>query len=227
MKTLAFAANLLTIVGWAQSPPVVATTTTDSSGHVTLFVRNLGVSALTACAYLADIHTTLGTGEVLPATIQEHGLRDAAVNLIDKPILPNQTGTFSISGVNGQVTLMAALWADGTSFGDSVWVHKLFQTRFLAMKHIDLAISVVEDAMRSNRSLADTAALADAGVAQVRQDADDLDEIGVQIYYQNIQHMLRGERLKHSGGVAFTDTEMLAQVLRILETFRDRLAMYG
>ena len=209
----------------AAEPLAVATTTTDSSGRVTLVVQNFGTSALTACVYIAAIHTT--SARTGPATIEEHGLRDAAVNFFENPIMPNQSGTFSISGFNGQVSFLAALWADGTSFGDPMWIAKISTRRKLALKHIDLLLSIVEDARRTNSSLLDTAARANASAKLVLQDSSDPDVFaGVNMYYTAVNARLTGPTLKRNGVTPLTDEETMGQAIRELEMYRRRLALY-
>jgi len=212
-------------IGRAQAP-LVTSTITDPDGHTRLLVQNLSSSALTACAYVAQMHSMTADGQISPEIIQERVLSDSALNL-SGPILPNQTKTFNISGWNAQVTLTAVLWADGNSFGDPVWIQKLLQRRALARKHVDLALSIVEEAKQSGSSLAEAAGREEAAKAQADQDSNDQDVVpGLKMYYNQVLMRLTGPGLKHSTGQTFTDAETMDQAIRELENYKQHMSLY-
>jgi hypothetical protein len=215
----------LMFLGRAQSQPALFTTAIDSDGQLTLTVQNLGTSALTAFAYIADIHAKAGE-EIRLETIQEHSLNDFLLSLGD-PLMPSQTRSFHVSGWYGTVISEAALWADGSSFGDPVLIQKLTQRRALARRHIDLVLSILLEARRSSRSLSETAAWVGNTEAQVDQDTQDMDVAGnLRIYYEQAKRRLTGSRLKHSSDLPFNDAETLDQAIREQENYRQHASLY-
>jgi hypothetical protein len=212
IRTLILAALLPLVSG--QSPPVVATTATQPDGHVILTVQNLSESALTAYFY-----KRVGVGFV------EMGYKDAAVNFAAHPVPPNQRITVTFP--NGEVTFLAAIWADGTSFGDPAWVNRLRERRALGQQHNDNAIAVLQKALDSGT---DTAALITQlqtiidGITPLTLNQDDV--FFVRGYYDAAMRRFANPGMKHLDGTPLTAQEIMRVDIEELNRRRERLRLY-
>jgi len=99
----------------AQSPPLVVTVTGTSSDQAILTMQNLAGTTLIASLYTIDWSHAGSDGRT--RQIREWAYRDAATERGSQPILSNQQVTRPTSN-GGQVTLLAAIWADGSTFGE-------------------------------------------------------------------------------------------------------------
>jgi hypothetical protein len=140
IRTLLFA-TLLPLVR-AQSPPIVVTNTAQPDGHVLLTIENQSGSALTAYYWVRRTSTPAADGTM---PLVERHYKDSALDRSPGPIPPHQQGTVTVE--NGVVTLVAGLFADGTSFGDPQWVARMRDRRDLAQKHIETAMNVLQQAL--------------------------------------------------------------------------------
>jgi hypothetical protein len=160
----------------------------------------------------------------------EMGYKDAALEPGSAPIPPNQQITLPF--FNGEVTLRAALWADGTSYGDSQWINRLRERRTLAALHNANAIAVLQKALDSGT---DTPAL----IKQLQTIVDGITSLTVNLddvalarnYYQTA---LR--RFANPDGFAYsevdgkplhmTDRQIIEITLEGLERQRARFEEY-
>jgi hypothetical protein len=142
IRTLVLATLVPLIRG--QSPPVVATVATQPDGRLALSVQNLKGSPLTAYFF-----KELGAGFGFMGYMDAGGLTNGALPS-PFPIPPNQQATTILANAtNREVTFLAALWADGTTYGDPDWVGRLRERRVLAQQHNDNAIAVLQKALDS------------------------------------------------------------------------------
>ena len=210
----------------AQSPPVIATTATQPDGKVILTIRNHGASPLTAYFF-----KRFGWG-VLPdggkgVRVTEIGYKDAALESATRPIPPN--GQINSTFLNGEVQFLAALWADGTSYGDPQWVSRLRDRRGLAQQHLDNAIAILQHALDSGT---DTPTL----VKQLQTSIDEITSTTVnpedvpllRIYYQEaIRRFANPDGVARSGvdgsPLHMTDRQIIELTLELLQMRRDRL----
>jgi hypothetical protein len=199
----------------AQAQPIMGTMTADGQGHTVLAVQNLNSAALTAYGYEAVVLMTT-RGRTAFTTIRE--LRDAALDLTMQPILPNQADTRQIPGKSvRQLSFKAAVWADGTTFGDPAWVQKLLQRRVVALRHAESIVALLEESIRFNRSPAVIVAVAKQGQAQVLREVDDPDDAArIQNYYAIVIRSM-------TEGSPAPDQDRIAGALTALVRVRDHL----
>jgi hypothetical protein len=224
IRTLIFA-TLLPLVR-AQSPPMETTTATQADGSVILTIQNHAASTLTAYFYK---HTGWGRYPHAPENqVLEMGYKDAAIDGPTNPIPPNQKIILRFD--NGEVAVLAALWSDGSSYGDPEWISRFQQRRIIAQQHIDAATYVLQNALDTGM---DTPAL----LRQLQTIVDELvppnvngDDIGVaRLYYMGaLQHLTDHALSKNATGTPphLTDREIIQADLTILERQRARLLLY-
>jgi hypothetical protein len=214
---------LLSAAVSAQSATFDATVTSDSAS-TTLVIKNNRAVEITACAYRRVIHHSRDgkSYEVI-----ETGLRDPALNLGDKPILPGRTGSFRFEEPNSQVELKAILWVDGITYGDPVWIHKLTQRRVLALKHVSEVISVLQDGITFHHSRSMIASVIRERAAELRAEADDPDELpGADLYYRQVTKRMTEAYPHHRDAPDFTDAEIIKMTLDELRMYRDQMSLY-
>jgi hypothetical protein len=139
--------EIIAAVAWvvptlaAQSPNLNLTVASGSNGEVIATVQNLGPSALTACLYQA----------IFPAGPNgtDHGAafayKDAAIDGSTEPILPMQQREEHMPA-GSQVTFLAAIWADGSTYGDA---KRLLDHRSVFINHLDKVLAVLQQALTS------------------------------------------------------------------------------
>lgn len=225
-RSLILAAVLPLLHG--QSPPVVANAATQPDGRVILTIRNLAPSPLTAYFYKRVGWNVFGDGRKGEEVLQI-GYKDAAVGLADSPIPPNQQTTQSFQ--NGEVTFLAALWADGTSYGNPQFISRLREHRAAAQLHNDNAIAILRKAFESGE---DTPAL----IKQLQTIVDGItptavhpdDTAVLRGYYQATIRALANpdSNVKDLNGTPMhmTEREIIQLRLDNLERWRDRLRQY-
>jgi hypothetical protein len=132
------------IVG-AQSPPVIATIVVGTDGKSVLTIRNNTTVVLTAFYWSTNNSQGLAGWEFRDAAISQHPN--------DVVIQPNQQKTFEFTNPR-QLTGFAALLADGSSFGDSVFVQRLRDVRLLYQQHLAAVDRIVRPLVASKEPLA-------------------------------------------------------------------------
>ncbi|HEX5430969.1 MAG TPA: hypothetical protein VFW83_03315 [Bryobacteraceae bacterium] len=207
---------------WAQSLPVIATVQTDDSGKKMVALENLRTSPLTAYAIEVPITLTPSNGGAPRSTVIDV-LRDAALSATFKPVPGNGTELDYMFITGASVTIKAALWADGTSLGDSVWIRKLTQQRALALRHVQLAISILEDAQRLNRAAPDIAASARQGEIQATQEQDEPGEAAIaKSYYGMIIREMTRPPERRPNAKPLDTAERIRRAMSALMRARDR-----
>ncbi len=126
----------------AQTAPIEAGVLKQADGRVVLTIRNLSPhSAITA--YLYKTQELHGIG---------WGYRDAAIEPRSQPIPPDQqiTQDFGSGAQPVEVMFLAAVWKDGTRFGDPMWVNRLLEHRNVIGQHLLKATLMVQTALNSD-----------------------------------------------------------------------------
>jgi hypothetical protein len=207
-----------------ESPLLVPVITPGPNGRATLTIQNRAATTLVALLYTVDFSTVSSDGRT--HQIREWGYRDAATERGTEPTPPNQSFVRPTAN-DGQLTLLAAIWADGSTFGDSSWVNRLLQRRLLLQTHLDNAISILQRALSVNT---DTKSL----IAELQTSLDNLNKLNLQhsedlalarsCYSGSIQRFAKPPR--HFDGTPATDREVLQIDTSELEKRRERLRQY-
>jgi hypothetical protein len=215
---------LISLTLSAQTEPILVTTAQDSSGFSTVTIKNLGSSALTAYAVTTSYNTRSSDGTI--AAVHGEGITDAAVGPPTSPIQPGQHGTFRPGGPYPQFKVEAAVWADGTTFGDPVWVHRILYGRQVAARHLDAVLRLLRNALQLNTSVAEIIRQAKNGERQVDAEKESVDEVvTVGRYYRDIQSSMATPP-KQPDGSPSTREQTIQQLLARFQRARDRLRPY-
>jgi hypothetical protein len=137
----------------AQSPPVSTATELLSDGHVRFVVTNRSNQSITALAVVAE-GTPLARGV---ARMVSRRFFDSVIDVFsEKDLHPRQDYVFVLAGprpgpsiMRTDVTLKAALFADGTSWGDAAEIQHLVARRKLMLLYVNSALKTVQDAKTS------------------------------------------------------------------------------
>lgn len=137
------------------TPAVAWVTQATSDGHVLLTVTNEAASPITALAAVGS-RTLLASG----ATDRSVRFFDSALNPFGpKSIPPGGTYTFTFFGprpaprtITRSVELDAAVFQDGSSWGDSEWVNKLLLRRSSAYNYSLKVLHQLQDASSTGSS---------------------------------------------------------------------------
>ncbi len=110
---------------YGQRQPVVPLVTTQNDGTTQLVLHNYGLSAITAYAYSATFWNGTHRGGV-------DAFVDSKILISASPIPPN--GEISVKVGNPQEAgfqcqFEAALFADGSGYGDPVWINRIKNRR--------------------------------------------------------------------------------------------------
>lgn len=172
---LLFAGTCSVAASGADDPRLNVTTETTSDGHVLFKVENLSVQPITAMVLLVT-HT-------FPANPGRSGqsLRyfDSLISSdTERDLTQYQTHTFTLpkisgphaAGVRSEPALKAAIFADGSSYGDPEWVNRLILGRKAASRDLEDAIKMLQSAKASGASGEALAkGVADAKSAKVKE----------------------------------------------------------
>lgn len=140
-----FSPHLMTFAG--QESAIEANAISEQDGHVEFFITNR--SSINVDAYVILIETIpLMKG---PSRLQTVRYVDVATNPREQTLLPGAMRRFRFAGpepgpkvVRTEVSLKAAIFADGTSFGESAWVDKLLEMRKRMCLRANWALSLLE-----------------------------------------------------------------------------------
>jgi len=208
----------------AQSVPVEVSMTPDAKGFVVLKVHNLASSPLTGYVYttIFDAPSSDGTSRRITGV----GFQDAATQPRVKPIPPGGSDEYTVRNPKPHVTFQAAVFADGTSFGDAAWVHRILHRRAFAAKNIEAATSIVQRAVLDGSSENEVIQELRAAEARADGEAEDPCElpVGRGAYAQGLTSLAHPP--KHGDGSPFVTQETLQHVLFLLSEMRDRLKPY-
>lgn len=198
----------------AQSANISLTTATDPDGSVIVTVANHAAVALTAVL----------VEEKLPGG-RSPKYEDAALPGSFKPILPMQQST-ERAPIGTRAFLEAAIWADGSTYGDPMWVQRIRDHRAAYMKSLNQVLAVFQRAINRGtapdeivmqlQTLADTAK---SGLLS----RDDLSQT-VGAYRNGIEHIQNPPRREDGSALLFR--EVLQEYVRMLARQRDRFLKY-
>jgi len=223
IRTLLFA-TLLPLL-YAQSPPVLVTTTTQPDGHITYTIQNRTDSTITAYFY-KRIGWSLRPDGSKAGSLTELGYKDSALEHGTDPIPSHQQLTQTAP--NGEVSVLAVLWADGSTYGDPEWVHRLQTRRVLAQQHIDNAMAVLQKALDSGADSSTVIAQLELILQQLTPLKENPDNVFLSAYYQGPIHSFGNPIAARLDGaqVYLTDREIIKHALDNLQQLRDRLLLY-
>ncbi len=133
--------------GSSSEAPLDVKTTSLPDGWIEISITNLSNQAVTAFVLFSE-HTPLVSTVRYYYTIK---WVDSIFSPHDRPIMPNETQRFKYGGPNPgpdrvrtEVSLKAAVFADGTAFGDPVWGDRLIQGRKSLFEHFGKAIQALQ-----------------------------------------------------------------------------------
>jgi len=222
----------LTIVLFArpsssQSNSPVVGTSLDGAGNLTVTLRNnASSSALTAYAWTSTYHGLTTDGKFAPDFITQHEITDAAFKPTVKPIVPGQELTFQPSGLSPEFVFRAAVWADGTTYGDPVWIRRILHIREVAAKNLDSIILMLRNAIQRNTSASDVIGQGQAGNTRLTAERESVEEsVVVGRYYSTLNQAMTNPPT-HKDGATYTLKENLAGLLEHFEEVRDHLRPY-
>ncbi len=137
-------------------PPAAAKLTRLSGGRVQLALTNGSQEPMTAFAVYIEL-TLPGVAAPHPHSIR---IVDSVLNPRDQEVMPGDTHRLTFGGVVGpggvvsppKVTLEAAVFADGSTFGDPSWVQRIIADRKTAYQNIGVAIRELQSAQASGET---------------------------------------------------------------------------
>jgi len=184
----------------AAGDTVTVSISAPAKGPLEVIVRNHGVGPVTAYAY-----TLKWAGG------SRDEFEDSSMALDRRPVFPNaaEVRRPAGAGANATVVLRAALFADGSSFGDPAWVARMAARRRYALEavkasHDKLAAGVA--AKTSRQALA--ASFASAAKSPAGKADADQQQVWKQ-HYERLADRLR----KTTPDAALRDQELLEQKL--------------
>lgn len=154
LKTIAIAI-LVAYPGRALAQGLKSDVSARSDGHVLLTVTNHSGSAVTAMVAVGT-RTLLATG----ATVRSVRFFDSILSpLRSRSLLPEQEHTFVFFGprpapdqITRKAELKAAIFADGSTWGDLTWVDTLLLRRSSALRYNTKILEMVERAVSAGAS---------------------------------------------------------------------------
>lgn len=160
MRVLAviFLVVLFTWPSKAQETAISATVIPHSDGSVDLAVTDHSRRIVTAWVIFVDFVPLLQGTPRATQTIYT----DNVINPFDRPLMPNDTRTVNVGGTEPgstktkvEVGFEAALFDDGSAFGDPSWSNRLVQQRKYLYVHIQEAIELLDGAKPKGTSRED------------------------------------------------------------------------
>lgn len=159
----------------ADDPRLNVTTETTPDGHVLFKVENLSVQPITAMV-LVVTHTYPDNPGHPGQSLRYF---DSLISSdTERDVMQYQTHTFTLprisgphaAGVRSEPALKAAIFADGSSYGDPQWVNRLVLGRKAASQDLEDAIKMLQSAKASGASGESLAKeVADAKSAKVKE----------------------------------------------------------
>lgn len=150
MKTvmlLALGWNLVTLAQ-PQSGRVSATVVVDSNDKTVLLIKNQAQVALTGFAYVLQVSDPNGNMK-----FGQRGWHDAALEDRLVPIVPDQQRSIDTLP-DFQLKTFAAVWVDGSSFGDPVLIQQLAERKAFARAQMPTLINLLQ--VRQNKPTLDS-----------------------------------------------------------------------
>ena len=152
LSVLVAVSGTLYFAGGSTHSKITATPEFLPDGHVRLHIENRSRKAITALA-------AVGTRTPIRPGRHETSVRyfDSVLDpLLEKDLLPGQTYAFTFFGPNPppetmrrKVTLKAALFGDGSVWGEPEWVQRLLLRRTTAETHINNGLQILATARAS------------------------------------------------------------------------------
>lgn len=145
---------LLTVLcaPWALAQDTRIATTTEllPDGHVRFVVTNRSAQPITAL-YVRAEGTSLASGT---PQIVSHRFFDSVINVFNgRDLAPQYDKVFILAGpspgpskVRTDPTLVAALFSDGSSWGDQAYVQRLIDRRKFMLQYVSSALKTLQDA---------------------------------------------------------------------------------
>lgn len=122
---------------------------------------------------------------------------------------------------------MAALFADGSSFGDSAWIQNIMRRRQIARKGFDTAFSLLEKGMQEAMPRGELIERLAASKDRSAQDASAHEEIEwATRYHRLIIHNLT-KNTHAATGELLSDRQATEAMMSMLRVYRDRFELYG
>jgi len=221
------AAIWLCPTSYSQTAPILTRVDTSSDGRATLNVRNDSDTSLVAFVDVEESHPVASDGKKYKVTAVRWW--DVATDLADQPVAPHHeigilTGT---PGAPPQATLMAAVFADGSSFGDPAWVQSIMTRRQVMRDGFDLAFSLLEKGMREGTPRADLITQLTASKDHYAPKTSLSEEAGwATRYHRMIVHNLT-KNIYDTTGAPISDQRAMEGVLALRGMYRDRFELYG
>jgi hypothetical protein len=223
----AAAAICLCPIGHSQSAPILTRVDISSDGTATLIVRNDSDVALVAFVGVEESHPVASDGKKYKVTAVRWW--DVATDLAHQLVAPHHeigilTGT---PGAPPQATLMAAVFADGSSFGDPAWVQRIMIRRQVMRDGFDLAFSLLEKGMRQGTSRADLITQLTASKDHYAPKTSLSEEAAwATRYHGMIVHNLT-KNTYDTTGAPISDQRAMEGVMALRGMYRDRFELYG
>lgn len=151
-----FAASAVVMGQTSQDPRIGTSPETTSDGHVYFKVENLSALPITAMVAVGTRTPLSGTGTQGTSVRYFDSVINSHIRSYNA-LMPHQTYTFSFFGprpaqVRKEVTLKAAIFADGTTYGDTDWISKLIDARRAMLADLEEGISMLQTARSSGET---------------------------------------------------------------------------
>ncbi len=192
---------------------------TLGAGYLKVTVQNRASAPLIAYVFTADGNPN-GSWMIC--------YEDAAQKFLWKPVAPG--ASFSPRGSfynQPRVVFRAALWADGSSFGEPDWIEKLKLRAPFARKQLDIAISLLQEVKESGFNDAFLAKVRVA-LSQARSEENFDNLTSADSFFQYILELANGKikRRPHEDGSLPTDAEVIRSAIGHFQKWRDGLSVY-
>lgn len=158
MKTLRLCVFSTVIVAsyvWAQDVPIGTKQDFLPDGYVEIAITNHSKQPITALVLTSEHFPLVNTVKHF-TTIR---WVDSIFSLTDRPLMPNDTQAFKYGGPNPgpdrmrvEIKLEAAIFEDGSTFGDPTWIERLTEGRRFLYEHLGTALKVLQAAQQTGDS---------------------------------------------------------------------------
>jgi hypothetical protein len=182
-----FAAAIIVAASAQTNPPVSLRFTTPAKGPAEVGIRNQSKVALTAYAYTVSFAANGKAGHL-------DEIQDTAILFSAPPIGPNAEVIRRTGGGSGitniSVQFRAAVFADGTSFGDAATVKEIRQQRRSALKDLDGLATSLKAAREAHTK--DAQAKRDALIARLETEQQTKTGAALRSNYGSVLRSLKG-----------------------------------